>query len=83
MVELSNLKRIKWACRRGMLELDLLLLPFFENTFEKLTTLEKEGFIALLQESDQDIYNWLLGKEKPNSSIYTQLVKKIRTINEL
>ncbi|BCI75286.1 FAD assembly factor SdhE [Vibrio cholerae] len=29
--------RIKWACRRGMLELDVVIMPFFEECFDSLT----------------------------------------------
>lgn len=78
-----NPKRIRWACRRGMLELDVLLLPFFEKTFEQLTPTEQQGFVALLGESDQDLYNWLLGKALPSDPAYVHLVQKIRGINGL
>ncbi|MHA7840599.1 MAG: FAD assembly factor SdhE [Gammaproteobacteria bacterium] len=76
-------KRIRWACRRGMLELDVLLLPFFEKSFASLTVTEQAGFVALLSESDQDLYNWLLGKAVPIKPIYIHLVEKIRAINVL
>lgn len=78
-----NPKRIRWACRRGMLELDVLLLPFFQQAFQSLTLAEQEGFVALLSESDEDLYYWLLTKSAPANPIYMQLVKKIRAINGL
>lgn len=55
-----NDKLLRWGCRRGMLELDLLLLPFFDHQFTKLVPKQKAIFEELLSESDQDIYAWVL-----------------------
>ena len=33
---LQELNRFRWRCRRGMAELDILLVPFFEDAFEAL-----------------------------------------------
>lgn len=61
--------KIQWHCRRGMLELDLLLLPFFQYRFEQLSPHLQEDFIKLLDCSDPDIYNWYLGAETPPLSL--------------
>ena len=41
--------RIKWACRRGMLELDVVIMPFFEECFEELKDNEQRDFVSLLE----------------------------------
>ncbi|MDZ7925046.1 MAG: succinate dehydrogenase assembly factor 2 [Marinagarivorans sp.] len=52
--------RLKWACRRGMLELDLILMPFLENVYLTLPSDEQALFTALLAEEDQDLFGWLM-----------------------
>jgi antitoxin CptB len=50
-LELSELEfnRLRWRSRRGMLELDLLLLPFFDEVFEELESDEQQGFMLLIR----------------------------------
>ncbi|OGT23267.1 MAG: hypothetical protein A2W47_06510 [Gammaproteobacteria bacterium RIFCSPHIGHO2_12_38_15] len=57
--------KIKWRCRRGMLELDLLLFPFYEKNFEQLSSSNQKLFIKFLDSPDPAIYNWFLGAETP------------------
>ena len=48
--------RIRWDCRRGMLELDIVLARFMEQNFERLTPQEVEAFKGLLAYSDPDLW---------------------------
>lgn len=65
MHEVENNNHIRWQCRRGMLELDLILLNFFSNYYQNLTDTMQQIFNKLLQESDADLFDWLLGKTLP------------------
>ncbi len=56
-----NKNQIRWACRRGMLELDQFLMRFFDDCYDGLSAAEQNTFVLLLEEADQDLYNWLLG----------------------
>ena len=47
--------RLIWACRRGMLELDILLSRFVETHYEKLSDQDKLRFDVLLECEDQDL----------------------------
>lgn len=60
-----ELNRLRWASRRGMLELDLVLLPFVENVYSSLEEGDKQRFDQLLEAEDQDLFRWFLGKEIP------------------
>ena len=40
-----ELNRLRWRSRRGMLELDLLLLPFFDDVFLELSDAEQQAFV--------------------------------------
>ena len=55
----EELKRLYWHSRRGMLELDLLLVPFAERSLTQLDAVELEMYRDLLGEEDQDMFMWL------------------------
>ena len=74
-----NLRKIRWQCRRGMLELDIILEKFFDQQFEKLSANEKQAFVELLDRSDASLYAWLLKYEKPTNSQDEMMVKKIQS----
>ncbi len=69
---------LRWACRRGMLELDVLLGNFLEEAYLQLTSEQQETFTKLLQENDQNLFMWLTGKERCDDSVLAQLIEKIR-----
>ncbi|HWK53708.1 MAG TPA: succinate dehydrogenase assembly factor 2 [Hyphomicrobiales bacterium] len=60
-----ELKRLYWHSRRGMLELDLLLVPFARDCLATLTVEQREAYRQLLAEEDQDLYVWLTRREVP------------------
>ena len=48
-MDINNKARIHWACRRGMRELDISIMPFFEHEYDTLSDDEKRIFIRLLE----------------------------------
>lgn len=70
--------RLRWACRRGMLELDVLLGNFLEEVYSSLSEEEQLGFVHLLSENDQDLFMWLTGKASPSNLDFIKMVEKIR-----
>ncbi|CAM3528614.1 succinate dehydrogenase assembly factor 2 [Paraphotobacterium marinum] len=77
MLPINNEKKIKWACRRGMLELDCTLVPFFENRYASLTDQLKEDFVELLENSDPDLYSWIMGFSHTYPLKSTDIIKSI------
>ncbi|BDY03734.1 succinate dehydrogenase assembly factor 2 [Ferrimonas sp. YFM] len=61
--ERESLARLKWACRRGMLELDVLLEPFVEKHYLSLNPQQKAEFERLLTCDDPDMFAWFMGHE--------------------
>ncbi len=57
------MSRLHWKCRRGMLELDLLLQGFLDNGYESLDAAGREAFERLLELPDQALFERLLGGE--------------------
>ena len=60
-----------------MLELDLQLQPFLEQSFASLEDSEKEGYEKLLLEEDWQIYDWLRGVTTPVDKNVALVVDKI------
>ena len=69
--------QLYWRSRRGMLELDLQLQPFLEQSFFSLEENEKEGYEKLLLEEDWQIYDWLRGVTTPMDKNVALVVDKI------
>ncbi len=78
-MEIDNKARIHWACRRGMRELDISIMPFFEHEYDGLSDNEKQVFIRLLECDDPDLFNWLMNHGEPQDSELRQMVKLIQT----
>ncbi|MCU7555736.1 succinate dehydrogenase assembly factor 2 [Alteromonas sp. ASW11-19] len=70
----KRLARLRWACRRGMLELDVLLLPFVNEAFEDLTYPQQETFERLLTCDDPDLYAWFMGHQKTDDPELAEMV---------
>lgn len=66
--------RLLWASRRGMLELDLLLQPFVENHYDLLSDDDKQEFHLFLELEDQQLFQWLVQKEKASDSNTQRIV---------
>ncbi|MDH5231500.1 MAG: succinate dehydrogenase assembly factor 2 [Gammaproteobacteria bacterium] len=71
-------QRLRWACRRGMLELDILLGDFAELVYPQLDRVDQLRFQELLLFSDQDLLEYCLGKNKIDSPELEPIIEKIR-----
>jgi len=70
MTEPAELKKMYWHSRRGMLELDLILVPFAESALPDLQDQQVEDYRRLLLEEDQDLFLWLVKKTPiPDTSL--------------
>lgn len=74
---MTDAGKIRWKCRRGMLELDIILENFYEQQFQILTDEEKILFSRLLDEPDPLLYNWLLGHDVTHDSRLKIILEKI------
>lgn len=74
----DKLNRLRWQCRRGMLELDIILLAFLEQHYCQLNIQEQTLFETLLTYSDQDLYQWLIKQEKVDDPILQKIIDQVR-----
>jgi antitoxin CptB len=61
---MAELDRIRWQCRRGLLEMDLILQRFLEQDLGSLTPDELALFKELLGEVDTVLLAWVMGQEQ-------------------
>ena len=73
--------KIFWRSRRGMLELDLLLVPFTSEVFETLNPKDQMLYKELLEQDDQDLLSWLIGRESPANTGFKTLIERILKYN--
>ncbi|WP_404402596.1 succinate dehydrogenase assembly factor 2 [Idiomarina seosinensis] len=72
---LKDKRRLKWACRRGMLELDVLFEPFVDEAYDELTEQQKDDFRQLLTCDDPDLFAWFMGHEKCPDERLTKMIE--------
>ncbi|ARW85193.1 protein YgfY [Aeromonas salmonicida] len=74
--------RLKWACRRGMLELDVIFMPFFEHEFDSLSDEQQQTFIRLLESDDPDLFKWCMGHGVPADPAFAAMIALILERNQ-
>jgi antitoxin CptB len=77
MVSEEELNRMRWAARRGMLELDLVLEPFVQGRYSSLDETDRARFQELMLSEDQDLFAWFLRREQPADGELAIIVRKI------
>jgi antitoxin CptB len=66
----TRLKRLAMrSMRRGIKEMDILLMRYAEARLETLDTDTLDLYEALLQENDQDLYQWISGQRRPPEAL--------------
>jgi antitoxin CptB len=70
--------RLRWRCRRGMLELDLLLQGFLDNGYSRLDAKQKASFIRLLELPDQVLLETLMGEGAEEEKEFQDVIARIR-----
>ena len=73
-----HIARLRWRCRRGLLELDLVLLRFLEQTYSTLNAAEQQIFQELLALPDQTLLAYLNASQTPPNPELKNIVAKIQ-----
>jgi len=77
-----ELKKMWWHSRRGMLELDLLLLPFATDKLAELDDSQQKIYQRLLEQEDQDLFSWLIEKELAPDTELKLMIQMILANND-
>lgn len=82
MTEYNKL-RLEWDCRRGMLELDKVIMPFYQQHFDALPDDKKAVFVRLLACSDLQLFSWFFNRVKVPDLELQEMITHIQTTLKL
>ena len=70
--------KLRWRCRRGMRELDVILSHWLDYEFEQSLPEQQSAFIALLECEDDQLWDWLTGRAEPEQPQLAGFVRILR-----
>ncbi len=73
----QDLNRLRWRCRRGMRELDTLLMHYVERYFAKADEAEQTAFQALISLPDPEILGLLMGRLRSEDEEINRVVERL------
>ena len=77
MLSTGELNKLKWRCRRGLLENDLLIERFFDRHADGLTVRRADALGALMDLADNDLLDLLLRRKDPEGALDGPEVKEV------
>ena len=70
--------RLRWRCRRGMKELDLVLLRYLEQDYEAASPADRAAFARILDLQDPELFGYLVGRAVPTDDHLRHVLARIR-----
>ncbi len=77
LLDERSLSKLKWRCRRGLLENDLFIERFFQRHEARLTVRQAQGLNTLMDLSDNDLLDLLLRRRQPEGDLDTADVRVV------
>ena len=74
------LHRVRWRCRRGLLELDIVLRRFIDAHYAELSLPERQIFEEFLDMPDNPLWDMISRRQEAVSAEKTALLEKIRSV---
>lgn len=74
----GELSRLRWRCRRGMRELDVLLTRYLEERYAAAAPEDQAAFRGLLERQDPEVYGLLLGRLAPEDDALARVLDALR-----
>ena len=79
--QVTEYSELKWRCRRGMLELDILLNSYLDKNYSTMSQQQGELFGEVLDYPDQVLFDLLLGNMQSSDAAVNRLITEIQCIN--
>lgn len=76
---MSEMSRLRWLCRRGMKELDVVLNRYLDYGYQAASDADQAQFRALLEMPDPDLYNLLLRRDATSDPERQRLLQELRS----
>lgn len=73
----EHLSRLRWRCRRGMRELDVVLGRYLDQQYTSAPPNEQRAFETLLELQDPLVLAYLLGQETPTDAELVHIIRKL------
>ncbi|MEI7455291.1 MAG: succinate dehydrogenase assembly factor 2 [Nitrosomonadales bacterium] len=74
------LQRVRWRCRRGLLELDIIFGRFVDAHYGELTESERQTFDEFLDMPDNPLWDMISGRKETETESQTALLAKIKSV---
>lgn len=74
-----NRFKIEWECRRGMRELDKLIMPFYQQHFDELSESQQQTFVEMLGYSDPELFRWFMNQLPAPTAELQAMVELIKS----
>jgi antitoxin CptB len=75
--ERALVARLRWRCRRGMLELDVLLTAYLDHRYAEAPPAERRAFAALLDLQDPQLLAFVMGSDAPADPDLSHVVARL------
>ena len=79
----AALKRLRWRCRRGTRELDQLVGWWLDERHSSAPAEQQTAFAALLEAQDPDLWDWVMGRSRPDDVEQAAIIDAIRSRHQL
>ena len=76
----TELRKLRWRCRRGMRELDQLMLRYLEREWTRDSEEGRAVFLRLLDTEDDKLWRWFMGYEACADAELSALIARIRAL---
>jgi len=80
LIDERALSKLRWRCRRGLLENDLLIERFFNKHADTLTESQAQGLRDLMDLSDNDLLDLLLCRKEPQGDLQRPDVEEVLSL---
>lgn len=71
--------KLRWRCRRGIREFDILFNTFLDNEYPDLTEEQQGFFHQLIEEQDPVIMDWLFKRSEPQDDGLKWIIGRLQT----
>mgnify|MGYP003409374143 FL=1 len=75
-----NMARLRWRCRRGMRELDVMLTRYLDRVWATASPTERDAFMQLVDLQDPDLFGYLVGRATPAEESQRAIIACIRRL---
>ena len=75
--EAVHLRKLRWQCRRGIKEVEVLLVPFYDLCFPQLSQQDQLLFEKLLEQHDVDMFEWFTHRSVPGEQDIARIVQMV------